>query len=885
MSLIWTIVAVAALGATEGLPSEAVEVYSCNFEHHDDLKLDTDVDYDGWPDGWTRLAAPGFPKYLPIAIRPDGDQPANSALTIDLDGGAAAVYSPLRPVTAMFSYKLTARLRTSSLVHDGAHLTLTFLSKDKQTVETHTSRVVRDNNGWVEIEIGPITPQSKETAWARVGVHLQPLAADSFDLRGQLQADDIALSRLPRMSLSTRAPFNIFHDSSVVEIDCTVSGITNPRPRVLFELLDVHGQVLASESRAIETKPITIAKGTAQSDEESSFVGSQLWRAPTPAGEFGFFRIRASIENDGGHVLARSLNLVVAREFPSRRSGEFGWSLPKREDPSPLKPLAHLVEESAIHWIKLPIWFDGDDTELADRIAWFAERMSSQNVTLVGVLDQPPPAKDKAGDAAGERIPIALVFGDEGVWKPLVNPVMTRLSLKLKWWQLGGDEDFSYMGFPGVEQKISDIRAHLKRFGQQVQIGVNWKWLHESLQANNSPWQFVTFSVDPAFTHAELQAALDRKKNGSQHWVTLKAIPRDRYDVDTRATDLVLRMLAAKIYGADAIFLSDPFNSRTGVMTESGEPSELLLPWRTTASLVNGAKYEGEIQLPGKSHNHVFSLADQGLMVIWSDRPIEEKLYVGEESNVRLYDIWGHESKPQTITEDGITRQIIPVRRSPTFVTGLNLAVAKWRMSFQFDRHQLLSIFGQPQTAAYSFTNPFERGVNGRIRLNTPDVWEVSPSSMRFDVAGQEKRSQSFQVKLGAHASSGEQPVRVDFDLSADGRYRFSVYRSIGVGMGDIVIDVESSLDAATGNLVINVHMTNRTAAPARFNILLLHSKSTTGEKLRRRRIRIFSTGRGRTTQSFYISDGAQFINDTFFIKATEIGGARELNHELRPSE
>ena len=75
-------------------------------------------------------------------------------------------------------------------------------------------------------------------------------------------------------------------------------------------------------------------------------------------------------------------------------------------------------------------------------------------------------------------------------------------------------------------------------------------------------------------------------------------------------------------------------------MRADGMPAELLLPWRTTAAMLGGAQYIGQMQLPGGSENRIFLRPDgQVVMVAWNKKPTREVLYLG--SNVRQFDILG----------------------------------------------------------------------------------------------------------------------------------------------------------------------------------------------------------------------------------------------------
>ena len=56
------------------------------------------------------------------------------------------------------------------------------------------------------------------------------MPTERADLQGAAMFDDIRLSQLPRMSISSQQPQNVFFDPEQVEVTCCVSGIPQPDP-------------------------------------------------------------------------------------------------------------------------------------------------------------------------------------------------------------------------------------------------------------------------------------------------------------------------------------------------------------------------------------------------------------------------------------------------------------------------------------------------------------------------------------------------------------------------------------------------------------------------------------------------------------------------------
>ncbi len=210
----------------------------------------------------------------------------------------------------------------------------------------------------------------------------------------------------------------------------------------------------------------------------------------------------------------------------------------------------------------------------------------------------------------------------------------------------------------------------------------------------------------------------------------------------------------------------------------------------------------------------------------------------------------------------------------PVFITGVHLPIAQWRLAFQIDRARLDSLFGRAQVASYHFKNTFPSGIGGKLQLVLPPQWETDYHGTRFKLLSGDTHSDSMRVTLGADATSGPQPVRIDFDVTAQRRYQFSVYRTIEVGLGDVTMEVVYRIDA-DGNLVVDQHLDNQSDQPISFNCLLL------APGRRRMRQSVFHLRQGRTTVTFVLPNGKELIGRHLRVRAEEIRGNRLLNQQI----
>ncbi len=213
---------------------EATEVFHCGFERIHD------ADYDTWPDGWTRRRGERYPRYLRIGIVDTPLSQGESALRIDLNGGAAVYSSGHIEVQALFSYVLEGYVRTEGLVNDRAWFSVTFYDERNEVVDRFSSEPLSGVEEWRKVRLGPLAPSSDRVRYAVIGLHLEPTGGAFIGFKGELRLfDDLWFARLPRMNLTTSNVFNIFTDPHDMEVTCEISGSFDPCPRMHFEIVDL----------------------------------------------------------------------------------------------------------------------------------------------------------------------------------------------------------------------------------------------------------------------------------------------------------------------------------------------------------------------------------------------------------------------------------------------------------------------------------------------------------------------------------------------------------------------------------------------------------------------------------------------------------------------
>jgi hypothetical protein len=807
---------------------------------------------------------------LKIGMRHDPTAVGRQALRIELNGGAGAVFGPSITVQSQFSYLFQGHLKTEGLHHDSAYYTVTFYDAKGADVQRYTSERLTHAPQWTKLTVGPMMIDSPRIDHAIIGIHLTPGA--SADLTGSASFDQISLERLPSMTLNTSRPYNIYTDAAELEATCHVSGIFEPEPQIEFQLLDIEGRQVLTHVEQLSTPAAgnrTSADGSLQDD--LGFHGATHWKPRID--EPGFYRIRCTLRCREGLLLKREQTLVLIDPTDNLPRGEFGWTLPKGDRPLPLEALERILPQMGINWVKLPLWVGDADSGRLDRLVAFAERMSQRGIETVGLLSEPPPeARSQFGETTA--LQAADIFSTEPeLWYPLLEPVMARLSLQVRWWQLGMDDDVSFVGYPQLPQTIARIKSELQRFGQEVNLGIGWRIFDQQLSVAQPPWDFLTLTGKPQLTDAELASylpAFDGRR--ARRWVSIEPLSRHEYSTEVRATDLVHRMLAAKMTQAEGVFVTDPFSESGGLMNADGTPGELLLPWRTTAMVLAGSQYLGNINLPSGSQNCVFERGGEVMMVVWNRHRAEESINLGEQ--LRVTDVWGRSTTPKR--REG--NSVIEAGPLPGFVTGIHPAIMRWNMAVKLERSAIPSVFGITHDNGLEVRNTFGQGVGVKARLDLPESWKVAPRLLDFKMATGEDTVQPFGIALPYDASSGREPVRIDFEVSADQHYAFSVYRHLDVGKNDVTLEATGRLNDR-GELEVEQVVTNNTDQTVSFKCFLYIPDR------RRLMTQVIELTHDRDRKLYRLPDGAELLGKTLWLRAEEINGNRMLNRRFVAEE
>jgi hypothetical protein len=854
------IVAVGATAPNERRYPDAVQVYHCGFEQQN-VAAD-----ESWPSGWTRRRGRGYPHYLPVEMTARPSPEGKRCLRLQLDGGAVVVSSPPVPATVDSRYVLEAFIKTEQLKHDRATISITFLDENQKPLDTFSSVATQHTSQWSKLHLGPIASTHEAARFVTIGLHLEPTAKP--DLVGAAMFDDIWLGRLPRIKLEVSDPLHLYRVGQEVAIRCQVSGFDRPPADLELEVEDGLGQPDRETGRRFNRLPSQPAALASLAGTKLETVRSKSYSWAANIDRPGFYRVSVKMPGASGFIHEDHVSLAVIEPTSTVATGEFGWSL-QSEHHLKRVLLVRLLSQSGVQWVKYPLWIPPGDKARLDETAAIIDDLRSRQIGVIGVLDQMPTDSKRESTDDGQSAADDLFESPTATWYPTLEPVLARFSLQVRFWQLGSDRDLSFVGYPELAKKVTEVKQQLDQVAQDANLGLPWSWQDEPPAAVQAPWRFLSMSARPALTASELSEYFQSQSaSGVQRWISLQPLDRDHYSAEDRVCDLVQRMITAKVHGVRGIFLTDPLGAAEGLMNADGSPGELFLPWRTVATSLAGAQYAGKIDMPSGSQNHIFFRENMPVIVVSSNRPRREQIYLGDDT--QQTDVWGRVTKP---AYDG-RNQVLETGPIPTFITGANPALVRWLLAMRLAKPELRSLLGVPQSNAILVRNTFDRPITATLVLVPPEGWRAIPDRFELNLGAGEEAQLPLKLAVPLSGNTGVQTVRFDLDVVADRRYQFSGQQRIEVGEKELQLDVRTRVNR-DGDLEVEQRIVNAMEKPMSFRCELFAPGK------RRMRWLASNVTAGEDLHTYLIPEGKNLMGQKLWIRAEEIGGRHVLSYRF----
>ncbi len=834
---------------------------------HFDFEIDEDQDFDGHPDDWIRRKGDAFPRYVEMKIDRTQSASGRQSLLLNVNGGQAILYSPLIPVDSLHSYVFQGRMRTYGLKNDAAVISISLLNHKRQRVQRFLSQAVTGTySDFLDLRIGPISPRP-EVRFIVIGCHLVP--GRKKDIDGKVWFDDLRLGMLPQLTLVSNFASHFVKTSSPIEVTARVTGLDpGDSYRLFLRMTDSTGREIGASER--ELKPTV--ESTQPDETKRNDLLEEHWQLEPQ--KYGFYRVQSTLSRNGKVILEKTTAFTVMDLATQLESGEFGWSIANPVKNLSPNQLSEIAAQAGINWVKYPLWrsVTDDKPQEATRITELLESLQHKQITTVGLLNHPP--AEMRNKFARNWTGISEIFSmSPKFWSPWLEPVIARYSSYVRYWQLDSESDSSFVGMNSLEQTLDRVKTEIDRIGRDTHVGIHWNW--ETDLPQQSPTTRIFFSVsnnEPISLERMIAWLKKTKISNAPRWVLLKPLPRSEHGLEERGADLVKRMVAARIGGAEAIFASDVFDEEHGLLDGDGSPTPLFLPWRTIALAIRGTEYIGSINMPNGSRNFAFARDGSVVFVVWNPVETTEEIFLGH--GVKEMDIWGRQ-EPANTSDDG-DRQIIKIGPVPKLLCDCSESITRWRLAVQYEQGRLRSQTGEHQEAILG-KNFFPQGISGNVTLRTASDWEVDPNKWQLQIGVGETYRLPMFLTLPANASLGRKHTAIDFDIVADRQYKFRVYRPYQVGIGDVQIEVATQT-LSDGRMEIQQIISNSTSPPEELNLRC--SLFVPGHK--RQVLFVTKLASGQDIKYFYLPDAESVKGKVLWLRAEQVGGRRVLNYRWK---
>ncbi len=724
------------------------------------------------------------------------------ALRLEYDGTRVGVRTRVPvPVDPSMSYEFSLRTRDRDLEGAAIRAGLDWLQVDQASVQVVRSDFIPGLTpgqlDWAatpsRMLVNDPPPQANAVRFFVI-VERDP-GAVSGGYHGELWVDEVRLQPKPRIMVAVpRADAG--RQGRVVSVSYSglYDNIPDPDNPGFFrgkrytrrvEVTDIHNRpVLVDPTRVL---PI-------EADDD----GLASEDVPFPGDRFGvyYFNIRLY---DANQQLATDVmrSVAIMRPAPAPdgmavRSGKPVFGVNSGEIPESVLSvhgrLREMLSRSGSRQAKLLPWRDdyarpGENDRYYNLLTEEIRGMRSAGIGLTGVM-RPPTAM--FGTSA---IAQAIEENPERLGN-IMQEAGRSIGLFIDGWQRGDDGDTGMIGMSpermeSVNARLADFASGLpvswnRRLGDDVPgdfperpdyvnafepsrepAGLLWRqasalfpWLfapYSRLRGEIYPPERLVALAPPPATDTIEQQARERMRTGA--WISLQPEPADPHEPNaglekTQLEQLMIRAIYASVLAPETIFLGPLYHPRHGLLRRDAGGTDTLetsarpayLAASTLAEMLEGTQYLGQLALLWPFEAHVFRTPgrDQSVIAIWHNDAVEERtLSRGEIANgppLTLVD-WAGNRDPAPAS--------IPVRRAPTFITGLPASLALTRMSVRVSPEPQAMAQTKRQNQMLEVVNHMNRQAPILFRLRyaarpedgaMENGWTVSPEELRVNL-------------------------------------------------------------------------------------------------------------------------------------------------------
>jgi hypothetical protein len=835
------------------------------------------------PMNWSKLSGQGLPFYVNGRLSDDRAHSGLYSFRFDLNGGSLAYrYDPMQiPVQTGAHYRLESFVQTTVLPHARARMTAYFTDVDGRAIATSTVHSElfaskSESDDWHKLSL-ELTADDPAAAFLAVELELlQPsLYAPSVlgertlfdqDIRGSAWFDDVTISQVPQVLLSTGRPGNIFRHSDPLQLRVLVRDRFTDDLAAQLVIQDAMGATVYQRTGALD---MTTAQNLGPGRKQANLNLPDL--------KPGWYDATLVMTSRGQFVGQQDLYLIRVADdeiaHPDPRFGLIATDLPF-EGWSELPDILPIL---AAGRVKLAVWNETGDIQQVDAPAFDAllEKLETLGITPTACLTAMPPS---IAQKIGGNSWSLLAKASPDTWRTELAYLVARHANHLDRWQFGADRDSAiFVEKPEMRGVYDLLYKEFAGLMDKPDLAMPWPaWydLTGKLPAT------VALSVPPEVLPAQLPLYMQDLRGHEGHNLSLSLqLLDDRYGREVQIRDLAQRVVYALSAGANRIDLPLPFTMRSGGEHVSVEPQEMLMVVRTLITQLSGTKFLGKVPIASNVEAFLFDRDGQGILVLWSrgNESATKQLAINLGERAARVDLWGNfspliaaDSKNGDPKSDKVDLDLGPM---PIILVDIDGVTAQMRASVGFDQPLLESSF-QPHSRKIHFENPGHTTIGGQLKLTGPDGWTLTPSVFSFTLNPGESFDRDVSIEFPYNSFAGPKTVKADFQIQAERNTSFTVPISLSLGLSDVGMQSMALRDK--NDLIVQQMISNYGNKPIDYTAFAVYPGQARQERL------VTQLGPGRTTIKLYRFSKVQIIpNAKVRSGLREVEGTRILNDEV----
>ena len=859
------------------------------------------------PMHFTKAEGPGLPHYVNGRLATDIARSGKYAFRLDLNGGSLVYrYDAGRiRVQAGAHYRVEGYVRTSALAHAKARLSAYLANIDgrplagsRRSSELHSSRPT--DNQWHRLAVELSADHADAVSLVVDLELLQPqlYAPTSLgkrtlfmqDIRGSAWFDDVMVSQVPRVTMSTDRPGNVFRRGEPLRLSLRVSDRFTDDLAAKLLVQDASGKEIYQRSGALD---IAAAETLGPGQKRASVVLPDL-----PAGWYSVSLVMTSRGQCVGEQRLEFIQLADAGPLspPDDRFGVIATDLPF-DGWAELPEVLPLLSTGRV---KLAVWSRAGDVEQVDPAAFdqMLVKLQEQRIVPTACLVDLPPsisekleARRRMSQAARPlstpttniaQIPDSvwpeLLKANKSDWQPQLAQLIARHANHLDRWQLGADGTDDFVTLPGMRDVYAKVYGEFAALLHQPDLAMPWPAWYEldgKLPAT------VALSIPPSVLPHQLPLYMSDICSKSDSVptnlsVTLQLLDARQYGRELQIRDLAQRITYALTADAKRIDLPLPYTVERIGDTVVKRPAELLLILRTLITTLSGSTFKGKVPIADGVEAFLFERQGQGILVLW-DRGTTvgiKQLAVNLGDRAAQMDLWGNVT-PLLATDGanlaGTTQ--LAVGPMPTLLVDIDASAAMLRAGVAIDRPLIESSF-QAHSRRLRFNNPYKLAISGTLKLKGPAGWTINPSSHSFNLNPGEAFDRELSIEFPYNSYTGPKTIDAHFTIQADRATAFAVPLTLQLGLTDVGTQTLALRDCA--DVLVLQTIQNYGDKPIDYSGFAIYPGAARQERL------ITNLGPGRTTIKRYRFSNVKVAPGTRIrVGVKELSGTRILNDEV----